>query len=52
LLALSVHPWVLGQPHRIKHLETVLAQLSRHGGIWNAAPGEILDAFVAQQPAA
>lgn len=52
LLAISVHPWVLGQPHRIKHLETVLAQLGRHGSIWNAQPGEILDAFVKQQAAA
>ena len=49
LLAISVHPWVLGQPHRIKHLESVLAQLARHGSIWNAQPGEILAAFVAQQ---
>lgn len=51
LLAISVHPWVLGQPHRIKHLETVLAALGRHAEVWNAAPGEILDAFVAQQAA-
>ena len=48
LLALSVHPWVLGQPHRIKHLETVLAALAAEPEVWSAGPGEILDAFAAQ----
>ena len=51
VLAVSVHPWVLGQPHRIKHLETVLAALGRHPEIWNAQPGEIVAAVAAQQPA-
>lgn len=49
LLTLSLHPWVIGQPHRIKHLETLLAHLSRLPGVWSAMPGQILDAWVAQQ---
>ena len=45
LLALSIHPWVMGQPHRIKHLERVLAYLSARAGlIWNAAPSQIIAA--------
>ncbi len=48
LLSLSVHPWVLGQPHRIKHLETVLAALAAESEIWNASPGEILAVCAAQ----
>lgn len=52
LLSLSLHPWVLGQPHRIKHLETVLAKLAGSSEAWIAQPGEILDAFIAQQAAA
>ena len=48
LLTLSLHPWVLGQPHRIKHLEAALAHVMAQPGVWNAAPGAILDAFVAQ----
>jgi allantoinase len=47
LLTLSLHPWVLGQPHRIRHLETVLAHLRKETRAWLAGPGEILDAFVA-----
>ena len=45
LLALNIHPWVMGQPHRIKHLQRVFAHLAAHSdAIWNAAPSEILAA--------
>jgi peptidoglycan/xylan/chitin deacetylase (PgdA/CDA1 family) len=47
LLTLSLHPWVLGQPHRMRHLEEALEYLTAQPGVWNASPGEILDAFVA-----
>jgi len=42
LLALNLHPWVIGQPHRIRHLERVLAHFAsmRHA-LWNAAPSAI-----------
>lgn len=52
LLTLSLHPWVMGQPHRIKHLETVLAHIHASPDVWQAAPGRVLDAFTAQQEAA
>lgn len=48
MLALNIHPWVMGQPHRIKHLERVFAHLAAHAdAIWNAAPSEILAAATA-----
>lgn len=50
LLAISLHPWVMGQPHRMKHLEAALAYVLAQPGVWNAQPGEILAAFAAQQP--
>jgi peptidoglycan/xylan/chitin deacetylase (PgdA/CDA1 family) len=46
LLAISLHPWVMGQPHRMKHLEAALAHVLAQPGVWNAQPGEILSAFV------
>jgi len=49
LLSLSLHPWVMGQPHRIKHLETVLAHIAASSEVWQAAPGQIIDAFASQQ---
>ena len=45
LLALNIHPWVMGQPHRIKHLQRVFAHLATHADvIWNAAPSDIISA--------
>lgn len=49
ILALNIHPWLLGQPHRIARLEKVLAYITAQEGVWNASAGEILDAWVAQQ---
>lgn len=45
VLGLSIHPWVLGQPHRIKYLEQVLEQLAGHVDVWSTTPGEILRAM-------
>jgi allantoinase len=47
LLSLSLHPWVMGQPHRIKHVESALAYVMAQPGVWNAAPGQIVAAFAA-----
>jgi peptidoglycan/xylan/chitin deacetylase (PgdA/CDA1 family) len=45
LLALSLHPWLLGQPHRIGHLEAVLEYITGHDGVWSAPAGEICAAW-------
>lgn len=49
ILALNLHPWVVGQPHRIAYLERALAHITADPRVWCAAPGEILDRFAAQQ---
>ena len=48
ILSLSIHPWMLGQPHRIGKLEQVLDYITRQPGVWPATAGEILDVFKAQ----
>ncbi|MCU0975647.1 MAG: polysaccharide deacetylase family protein [Steroidobacteraceae bacterium] len=45
MLALSLHPWVLGQPHRIGRLEEVLEYITAHEGVWCAPAGEICAAW-------
>ncbi len=42
LLALNIHPWMLGQPHRIGRLEQVLDHITSQSGIWSATPSDIL----------
>ncbi len=48
MLALSIHPWMLGQPHRISKLEQVLKHVTGHTGVWSAGAGDIVSAWKAQ----
>ena len=45
VMAISLHPWVIGQPYRIGALEEALAHIMRHRGVWAATGSEILDAW-------
>ncbi len=47
ILALNIHPWMLGQPHRIAYLEQALEYLMSLD-VWNASGSEILAAFKQQ----
>lgn len=49
MLALSIHPWVLGQPHRIGYLEAVLEYIMAHDQVWSAPATAICDAWRAAQ---
>ena len=49
LLALNLHPWMLGQPHRIGALERALDHIMAQGEVWSAAPSAIRSAWADQQ---
>ena len=49
VMAISLHPWVIGQPYRIQALEDALAHIMRHRGVWAATGSEILDAWKSAQ---
>ncbi len=49
ILAISLHPFVIGQPYRIGALESALTHVMRHPGVWPATGAEILDAWKAQR---
>ncbi|UCE31379.1 MAG: polysaccharide deacetylase family protein [Burkholderiales bacterium] len=51
VMAISLHPWVIGQPYRIGSLEQALAHIMRHRGVWPATGAEILEAWKAGQAA-
>jgi peptidoglycan/xylan/chitin deacetylase (PgdA/CDA1 family) len=46
IMAIAIHPYISGQPHRIKYLEAVYDHLNRHAGIihWNGR--EILEWYL------
>ena len=47
IMALAIHPYISGQPHRIKYLEAIYDYVGRFDGVlhWNGA--EILDWYLA-----
>jgi peptidoglycan/xylan/chitin deacetylase (PgdA/CDA1 family) len=45
ILALNIHPWMLGQPHRIGKLEAALEYIMSKDGIWSASATEICQAW-------
>ena len=48
ILTLTLTPWLVGQPHRIKHVERVLQHVRSLDGVWSASGSEIFDAAKAQ----
>lgn len=51
ILSLSIHPWMLGQPHRISKLEQVLEYIMSKPGVWSASATEIRNSFLEQTAA-
>ena len=43
IMAIAIHPYITGQPHRIKYLEAVYDHINRHAGVLHWNGGEILD---------
>jgi peptidoglycan/xylan/chitin deacetylase (PgdA/CDA1 family) len=48
MMVLHLHPWIMGQPWRIRHLDEVLGHITAHAGVWKATGSEIIDWFKAQ----
>jgi len=49
ILSLNIHPWLMGQPHRIAKLEKALEYVSSLDSVWMAYSGEIREAWLKQQ---
>ncbi len=50
MLSLSVSPWVMGYPHRIKGLDEILQHLVGSDNAWFATAGEVAQAFAKHSP--
>ncbi len=46
VMAISLHPYITGRPHRIDALDDALAYICRHEDVWLATGSEIVDAFL------
>jgi allantoinase len=49
VMAIAVHPFVTGQPHRIGALDSALEYICSHPGVWRATGLEIVQHFLTQQ---
>lgn len=47
VMAIALHPFVIGMPHRIWALESGLDYIRGHEGVWFATGEEIVDAWIA-----
>ncbi len=50
VMAISLHPWIIGQPYRISALEEALDHILRHRGVWAATGSQILEAWTSNHP--
>lgn len=47
IACLVLHPFTIGQPHRIRHLDRLLARLRTYDDVWIATGSEIVDHYLA-----
>jgi peptidoglycan/xylan/chitin deacetylase (PgdA/CDA1 family) len=46
VMALALHPYIIGQPFRIKYLDRILGYISRHKEVWLTTGDEIADWYL------
>ena len=51
LMVLNLHPWLIGQPYRIKYLEEALEHVMQREAVWAATGSEIVEWFRNNPPA-
>src|SRR5262249_4241993 len=47
VMCIPVHPFILGQPHRIRHLDGILKHVTSRDRVWMATGGQIADWYIA-----
>jgi allantoinase len=50
VMGIALHPYIVGQPHRLRHLRRALAHIVKSGKAWWTTPGSIHD-HVSRLPA-
>ena len=51
-MLIALNPWMSGQPFRMRYVRSVLEHLLAADGAWLATCGQVVDAFMGQQPPA
>jgi hypothetical protein len=51
VVCIALHPFIMGQPHRIRALERGLRHIVDHDQVWLTTGREIAEWFLAQEAA-
>ena len=46
-MCIALHPYLIGQPHRIKYLDDLLGYIMSHDGVWQATADDIAEYYIA-----
>ena len=47
VMCIALHPFLIGQPHRIKYLDEILGYIMGHDAVWQTTADEIADYYLA-----
>ncbi len=51
VMAIALHPFLIGVPHRIRYLDRALRYIAAHPRVWFATGHEIIEAYRKQENA-
>ena len=46
VMCIALHPFLIGQPHRVKYLDDILSYIMSHDGVWQTTADEIAEYFI------
>ena len=47
VMCIALHPYLMGQPHRIRYLDQILGYIMSHDGVWQTTADEIAEYYIA-----
>ena len=47
VMCIALHPFLIGQPHRIRYLDEILGYIMGHAGVWQTTADEIAEYYLA-----
>lgn len=50
VMAIPIHPFLVGQPLNIRYFQRAIAHIKKHEGVWFATGSEIIEAYQSRHP--
>ena len=47
VMCIALHPYLIGQPHKVKYLDETLGYIMSHDGVWQTTADEIAEYYIA-----